>query len=69
MVDRESKESEHRFELVKIRYADHLSEEELEEISNGVETIVKAAEAMKAVKLENSDEPFSVFKPFERSNR
>ena len=69
MMGRELKESKHRFELVKVRYADHLSEEELEEVSNGVETIVKAAEAMKAVKLENSDEPFSVFKPLERSNR
>jgi Asp-tRNA(Asn)/Glu-tRNA(Gln) amidotransferase C subunit len=69
MVEKESKESELRFELVKVRYADHLSEEELEEVSNGVDTIVKAAEAMKAVKLENSDEPFYVFKPLERGNR
>jgi hypothetical protein len=69
MVNEESKESKYRFELVKGRYGDHLSEEELDEVSKGVDTIVKATEAMRAVKLENSDEPYFVFKPLERNKR
>ena len=64
--DTASREARALFSLVRDRYGDRLSPEELEEVRKGVEAIVEAAEALRAVKLENSDEPFSVFKPYRR---
>lgn len=66
MVDESLKEAEHLFEMVKDRYGDRLSAEELEEVRKGVEGIAKAAKALRGVKLENSDEPFSIFKPYRK---
>jgi hypothetical protein len=63
MVDESPKEAEYLFEMVRDRYGDRLSAEELEEVRKGVEGIAKAAETLRAVKLENGDEPFSIFKP------
>lgn len=57
-------ESEILFELVKARYGERLIPEELEEVRKGVERISETAEALRAVKLGNWDEPFSVFTPF-----
>jgi hypothetical protein len=66
MVDESPKEAEHLFKMVKDRYGDRLSAEELEEVRKGVEGIAKAAESLRAVKLENGDEPFSIFKPYKK---
>jgi hypothetical protein len=52
------------FEMVKARYGNWLSIEELEEVHKGVTAIVETANALESVKLTNSDEPFSVFQPF-----
>ena len=57
-------ESEFLFELVKTRYGERLTPEELEEVRKGVERISETAEALRAVNLGNGDEPFSVFIPF-----
>lgn len=57
-------ESEFLFELVKTRYGERLTADELEEVRKGVERISETAEALRAVKLGNWDEPFSVFIPF-----
>ncbi len=57
-------ESEFLFELVKTRYGERLTADELEEVRKGVERISETAEALRAVKLGNEDEPFSVFIPF-----
>ncbi len=57
-------ESEFLFELVKTRYDERLTPEELEEVRKGVERISETAEALRAVKLGNGDEPFSAFIPF-----
>ena len=59
-----AKESETLFKLVRDRYGDRLSLEELEEVRKGVERITETAKALREVKLENWDEPFSIFKPF-----
>jgi len=59
-------ESEVLFKMVQNRYGDRLSGEELEELRKGVEKITETAEALRSVKLENWDEPFSVFKPYRR---
>ena len=51
------------FGRVKDEYGDRLTEEQLEQVKEGVEGIVTAAHSLRAVKLENGDEPFSVFLP------
>jgi len=66
MVDESPKEAEYLFEMVRDRYGDRLSAEELEEVRKGVEGIAKAAEILRAVKLENGDEPFSIFRPYKK---
>ncbi|MDP7443682.1 MAG: hypothetical protein QGI87_04935 [Candidatus Bathyarchaeota archaeon] len=50
--------------MVKERYENLLSAEELEEVLKGVEGITKDAEALRSVKLGNNNEPFFIFKPF-----
>ncbi|MDE0120987.1 MAG: hypothetical protein OXS33_04580 [bacterium] len=55
---------EERFNTVKRLYGDRLDEEQLEGVRTGVETIVRASQAVSAVRLENGDEPFSVFAPY-----
>ena len=54
------------FDMVRRRYGDRLSAEELEEVRKGVEGIVENAEALRAVKLDNRAEPFSVFAPYRK---
>ena len=60
----ENNERDLLFEMVKARYGDRLSTEELEEVHKGVTVIVETANVLRLVKLTNSDEPFSVFKPY-----
>jgi len=59
-------ESEFLFKIVQNRCGERFSPEEWEEIRKGVERITETAEALRSVKLENWDEPFSVFKPYRR---
>ena len=66
MVDESPKEAEFLFEMVRDRYGDLLSAEELKEVRKGVEGIAKAAEALRSVKLGNGTEPFSIFKPYRK---
>ncbi|MDE0233112.1 MAG: hypothetical protein OXI56_02005 [bacterium] len=58
------REVEERFNTVKRLYGDRLDEKQLEGVRTGVETIVRASQAVSAVRLENGDEPFSVFVPY-----
>ena len=60
------KEAKFLFEMVKDRYGDRLSAEELEEVRKGVKGIAEAAEALRSVKLGNGTEPFSIFKPYKK---
>ncbi len=57
-------ESEARLHMIRQRYGERLTSQELEEVRQGVEGIAKVAEALRAVKLDNSDEPFSIFTPY-----
>jgi hypothetical protein len=57
-------ETERLFALVRDRYKDRLSPEELAEVRKGVEAVVEAARALRAVRLANSDEPFQPFAPY-----
>lgn len=63
-----NKEVDERFNIVKRLYGDRLTSEELDEVRKGVEGIVEAAESLRAVKLENGDEPFSVFVPYRKED-
>ncbi len=38
--------------------------EQLEEVRKGVERIVQESEALRSVKLDNGDEPLSLFRPY-----
>ena len=58
------REVEERFNTVKRLYGDRLDEKQLEGVRTGVETIVRASQAVNAARLENGDEPFSVFVPY-----
>ncbi len=63
-MSNEYSESEHLFNIIKERYGERLSDDELAEVKKGVEKIVEAAEKLREVRLENGDEPFFVFKPY-----
>ena len=53
-----------RFQIVKQRYGGLMEPNDFGAVRRRVEDIVRAAEELGAVKLENGDEPFSVFVPF-----
>ena len=46
--------------VLRQRYGDRLSEDELEEVGEAAKAIVQASEDMRAVRLEHGDSPFSV---------
>jgi len=68
MSDEKSTESEaeHLFNMVKGRYGDRLGPEELDEVRKMVESNLKAAHALRAVRLDPGDEPFLVFTPYRK---
>lgn len=63
-MSNESSESEHLLNIIKERYGERLSDEELAEVKKGVDRIVEAAEKLREIRLENGDEPFFVFRPY-----
>ncbi len=52
------------FALVRQRYGDRMTAEELAAVREGIEGIVKGARALRAVRLKASDEPLQLFAPF-----
>ena len=62
----DSEEAETLFSLVKEKYGDKITEEELDEVKKVVERIVETSMELRKVELGNWDEPFSVFKPYRR---
>ena len=59
-----SAEVERRFALVRERYGARLTSEQLDGVMKGIEGIVQAARTLRAVKIENSDEPMQPFLPY-----
>jgi hypothetical protein len=57
-------EVEALFALVRERYGSRLTAEELEAVRKGIEGVVEAAHALRAVRLDNADEPGQPFTPF-----
>ena len=53
-------------ELVKKRYGDRLTEEQIEAVEKQVKNNLETAEKLRSVELENADEPYNVFKPYRR---
>lgn len=58
------REVKDRFNLVQGLYGDRLEDEQLEGVREGVEGIVAASQALRAVRLRNGDEPFWAFEPY-----
>jgi hypothetical protein len=52
------------FAYVRRRYADRLSAEQLEALRRSVEEVTRLTAALRAVKLDNADEPFQRFEAF-----
>jgi hypothetical protein len=52
------------FAFVRRRYADRLTAEQLEALHRSVEEVTRLTAALRAVKLDNADEPFQRFEPF-----
>ena len=50
--------------LIRQRYGHRMTSEELEEVRKGVEGITQAAAALRVVRLNQSDEPFSPCVPY-----
>lgn len=61
---RDPSEVELRFALVRQRYGDRLTPEQLDEVRRAVEAIVDMAAALRTVRLTNADEPGHRFVPF-----
>ncbi len=56
-------EAEALLELIKTRYGDRLTPEELVEVRGSLQAILDAVASMRKIKLENGDEPYQFFKP------
>lgn len=54
--------------LVLDRFGDRLTEQQRAEVKKSVELIVDNAVKMREIRLENSDEPFTVFIPFKEES-
>ena len=59
-----SNQHEKLLEVVTQRYSKYLDEEQLKKVEDKLKNVIETAEELRAVKLENWDEPFNVFKPY-----
>jgi hypothetical protein len=65
-MSKTNEERELLFELIKKKYGDRLEAHQLEAVKQSLERVFDVIEEVRSVPLKNSDEPFSVFKPFRR---
>lgn len=56
------------FDMLKRRYGERLNLEQLEEVRKGVENIRKAADKLRSVNLQNSDEPPALLIPYRKDS-
>lgn len=56
-------EAETLFDLIKNKYKHSLSDEEQEKVKEKIREMIDEAEKLRAIPLENSDEPKFVFNP------
>jgi len=57
-------ETDALFEIVRQRYGDRLTPEQLDELSRIVYAQVEAARALRSMRLTNADEPVQPFAPY-----
>jgi hypothetical protein len=57
-------EADALFEIVRQRYGDRLTREQLDELSWIVRAQVEAARALRPIRLTNADEPMQPFAPY-----
>jgi hypothetical protein len=62
-------EKEFMFERIKILYEDRLNDEQLAAIESGLDQMISVLDKIRSVPLENSDEPFSIFKPYRKDRK
>lgn len=62
-------EKDHMFKRVKELYGDKLTEEQLAAIEASLDPMISVLEQLRSVPLENSDEPYSVFKPYRKDRQ
>lgn len=53
-------------DLVKKRYGDRLTDEQMADVEKQLTRNLETAESLRSVELENGDEPYNVFKPYRR---
>lgn len=66
MGDESSKDpmAEIMFEMVRSRYGDRLTDDQLDEVRDGVAAAEALAEELRKVRLSNSVEPHALFQPY-----
>lgn len=52
------------FDLLRRRYGSRLRADELEGVRKGIQGVVEGGRALRAVRLDNGDEPFAPFVPY-----
>lgn len=57
-------ESETLFNMIIEKYGDILNDMQLKAVKESVDELVENAEVLRKIKLDNRDEPFSVFTPY-----
>jgi hypothetical protein len=57
-------EADALFEIVRQRYGDRLTPEQLDDVRKIVKAQVEAARALRAMRLTNADEPMQPFAPY-----
>lgn len=57
-------EADALFEIVRQRYGDRLTPEQLDEVRKIVQAQVETARALRATRLTNADEPMQPFAPY-----
>ena len=62
-------EKEHMFERIKVLYGDRLDEEQLTAVEASLDPMIDVLEKIRGVPLENSDEPYSVFRPYRKDRK
>ena len=62
-------EKEYMFERVKNLYGDRLNEEQLAAVEASLDPIMDVLEKIRSFPLENSDEPYSIFKPYRKDRK
>lgn len=57
------------FERVKALYGDRLDGEQLAAVEASLDPMITVLEQLRGIPLENSDEPYSVFKPYRKDEK